>query len=68
MLMQMSSSSLTPIKNLLGPFFIGVVVSSMCETALDVLLGIDEMETDYMVSESLARAASLLVHFSALRE
>jgi len=45
----MSSSSLDPLKNLLGPFFIGVVISSMCEAILNVFPEIDEMEADYMV-------------------
>ena len=45
----MSSPSLVPIKNLLGPFFIGVVVSSMCEATLNVFPEIDKMEADYMV-------------------
>src|SRR5712691_12124160 len=40
-LVQMSSSSLAPIRNLLGPFFIVVVVSSICGAILNVVPQID---------------------------
>ena len=39
-----------PVDNVLGAFFIGVVLSSMCEaivSTLNLLPEIDEMEPDY---------------------
>jgi Kef-type K+ transport system membrane component KefB len=37
-----------PVDNVLGAFFIGVVLSSMCEATVNLLPKIDEMESDYM--------------------
>ena len=42
--------SLIPVDNVLGAFFIGVVLSSMCEAfiaALNLLPKIDEIKPDY---------------------
>jgi hypothetical protein len=43
--------SLIPVDNLLGVFFLGIVLSSMCEAALNILSDseIDETEADCTV-------------------